>query len=217
MTGTQTGPLNGLPPTEARIKLPGIDVISVGDKGLLSVEGYFDQRTLIEQLGAQVAVQPTSVGPLTFGTSVRFRSSDTSVPGALAMTWIEVRSEAEAEDVRQRSRAIAAEMARVPGFLGWVGIVIAERLYTLTLWDDPETLGQLRADAQHKAAVRQMLQTDFGAAWHTGSLGASSPQSARSAVSELRNRHLCRSSRPVLPVRRILPGTARLHLGRLVG
>jgi hypothetical protein len=95
MTGTQTGPLNGLPPTEARIKLPGIDVISVGDKGLLSVEGYFDQRTLIEQLGAQVAVQPTSVGPLTFGTSVRFRSSDTSVPGALAMTWIEVRSEAK--------------------------------------------------------------------------------------------------------------------------
>ena len=168
MTGTQTGPLNGLPPTEAGIKLPGIDVITVGDKGLLSVEGYFDQRTLLEQLGAQVAVQPTSVGPLAFGTSVRFRSSNTSVPGALAMTWIEVRSEAEAEDVRQRSRAIVAEMARVPGFLGWVGIVIAERLYTLTLWDDPETLGQLRANALHKAAVRQMFQTDFGAAWHTG-------------------------------------------------
>ena len=168
MTGTQTGPLNGLPPTEARIKLPGVDVISVGDKGLLSVDGYFDQRTLIEQLGAQVAVQPTSVGALAFGTSVRFRSSNTSVPGALAMTWIEVRSEAEAEDVRQRSRAIAAEMARVPGFLGWVGIVIAERLYTLTLWDDPGTLGQLRANAQHKAAVRKMLQTDFGTAWHTG-------------------------------------------------
>ena len=130
MSGRQSGPLNGLPPTEASIKLPGIDVITVGDKGLLSVEGYFDQRTLIEQLGAQVAVQPTSVGPLAFGTSVRFRSSNTSVPGALAMTWIEVRSEAEAEDVRQRSRAIVAEMARVPGFLGWVGIVIAERLYT---------------------------------------------------------------------------------------
>jgi len=36
--------------------------------------------------------------------------------------------------VRQRSRAIAAEMAQVPGFIGWVGIVIEERLYTLTLW-----------------------------------------------------------------------------------
>jgi steroid delta-isomerase-like uncharacterized protein len=168
MTGTQSGPLNGLPPTEARIKLPGIDVITLGEAGLLSVEGYFDQRTLLEQLGAQVTVQPANVGPLAFGTSVRFRSSDTSVPGALAVTWIEVRSEAEAEDVRQRSRAIVAEMARVPGFLGWVGIVIAERLYTLTLWDDPETLRQLRASAQHEAAVRQVYQTDFAAAWHTG-------------------------------------------------
>jgi len=42
MIGTQSGPLNGLPPTEARIKLPGIDVITLGESGLLSVEGYFD-------------------------------------------------------------------------------------------------------------------------------------------------------------------------------
>ena len=45
MIGTQSGPLNGLPPTEARIKLPGIDVITLGESGLLSVEGYFDHRT----------------------------------------------------------------------------------------------------------------------------------------------------------------------------
>jgi predicted ester cyclase len=33
MTGTQSGPFNGLPPTEARIKLPGIDVITLGEAG----------------------------------------------------------------------------------------------------------------------------------------------------------------------------------------
>jgi steroid delta-isomerase-like uncharacterized protein len=64
MTGTQSGPFNGLPPTEARIKLPGIDVITLGEAGLRLVEGYFDQRTLLEQLGVQVAVQPSNVGPL---------------------------------------------------------------------------------------------------------------------------------------------------------
>ena len=37
--------------TEARVKLPGIDVITLGEHGLRSVEGYFDQRTLLEQLG----------------------------------------------------------------------------------------------------------------------------------------------------------------------
>jgi hypothetical protein len=119
---------------------------------------------LLEQLGVQVTVQPANVGPLAFGTSVRFRSSNTSVPGALSMTWIDVRSEAEAEDVKQRSRAIGAEMARVPGFIGWVGIGIAERLYTITLWDDPETIGQLRANSLHKVAAREVFETDFGAA-----------------------------------------------------
>jgi hypothetical protein len=66
------------------------------------------------------------------------------------MTWIDVNDEAEGEDIKQRSRAIAAEMARVPGFIGWVGIGIAERLYTLTLWDNPETIRQLTATAQHR-------------------------------------------------------------------
>ena len=59
-------------------------------------------------------------------------------------------------------------MARVPGFIGWVGIGIAERLYTLTLWDDPETIGQLTANAQHKAAARQVFETNVGTALHTG-------------------------------------------------
>jgi steroid delta-isomerase-like uncharacterized protein len=168
MTGTQSGPLNGLPPTEARVKLPGIDVITLGDAGLRSVEGYFDQRTLLEQLGAHVAVQPANVGPVAFGTSTRFRSSSTRVPGALSMTWIDVRSDAEAEEVKRRVRAIIAEIAGQPGFIGWMGMAIAERLYTLTLWEDPEAIQQLRASGQHQVAVRHVFQTDFGAAAHTG-------------------------------------------------
>jgi steroid delta-isomerase-like uncharacterized protein len=168
MTGTQFGPLNGLPPTEARIKLPGIDVITLGESGLLSVEGYFDQRTLLEQLGAQVTVQPANVGPLAFGTSIRLRSSNTSVPGALTVTWMDVRSEQEGEDVKERAGAIAAELARAPGFIGWIGVGIAERLYTLTLWEDPEAIRQLRASRQHQTAVRQVFETDFGTALHTG-------------------------------------------------
>jgi SnoaL-like polyketide cyclase len=168
MTGTQSGPLNGLPPTEARIKLPGIDVITAVEQRLLSVEGYFDQRTLLNQLGAQVTVQPANVGPLAFGTSVRFRSSNTSIPGALSMTWMDVRSEAEGEEVKQRVYAIVRELAQVPGFIGWVGIAIAERLYTLALWDRPETIRQLRTNTKHKMAVQQVFQRDFGSALHTG-------------------------------------------------
>jgi steroid delta-isomerase-like uncharacterized protein len=168
MTGTQSGPFNGLPPTDARIKLPGIDVIRVDEARLLSVEGYFDQRTVLEQLGVQVTIQPANVGPLAFGTSVRFRSSNTSVPGALSLTWMDVRSEAEGEEVRQRVHAIVRELAQVPGFIGWVGTSIAERLYTLTLWDNPKTIRQLRANTKHKTAVREVFERDFGTALHTG-------------------------------------------------
>ena len=120
MTGTQSGRLNGLPPTEARIKLPGIDVITLGEAGLLSVEGYFDQRTLLEQLGVQVTVQVANVGPLAFGTSVHFRTSNTEVPGALSMTWIDVHDEAEGEEIKQRSRQSLLRWRGCPVSLaGW--------------------------------------------------------------------------------------------------
>jgi hypothetical protein len=84
------------------------------------------------------------------------------------MTWIDVNNEAEGEDIKQRSRAIAAEMARVPGFIGWVGIGIAERLYTLPCGEDPETIRQLTATAEPKAAVRQVFESNYGTAMHTG-------------------------------------------------
>ena len=106
----------------------------------VSVEGYFDQRTFLDQLGVQVTVQPANAGPLAFGTSTRFRTGSTTVPGAISVTWIDVGSKAEAEGVKERSRGNVAELAQLPGFIGWVGIGIAERLYTLTLWDDPDSI-----------------------------------------------------------------------------
>ena len=57
MTGTNTGPFPGLPgPTGAAVDLPGIDVITVGDDGIISVVGYFDQLTLFGQLGVPVQI-----------------------------------------------------------------------------------------------------------------------------------------------------------------
>jgi steroid delta-isomerase-like uncharacterized protein len=52
MHGTNTGPLPGVPePTGGTCDLPGVDVITVGSGGLMSVVGYFDQKTFAEQLG----------------------------------------------------------------------------------------------------------------------------------------------------------------------
>jgi steroid delta-isomerase-like uncharacterized protein len=59
MTGTNTGPLPGMPaPTGGTSNLPGLDVITVGSAGILSVVGYFDQLTFLGQLGVEVQVAP---------------------------------------------------------------------------------------------------------------------------------------------------------------
>ena len=45
-------------PTGGTTNLPGIDVIAVGPDGITSVVGYFDQLTLLAQLGLDVEVGP---------------------------------------------------------------------------------------------------------------------------------------------------------------
>ena len=57
LQGTFTGPLPGMPgPTGATFDLPAVDVITVGPEGIVSVVGYFDQKTYLEQLGLQVVI-----------------------------------------------------------------------------------------------------------------------------------------------------------------
>ena len=66
MRGTNTGPLAGKPPTGRAVALPGADFITVDGEKIRAVQGYFDQRTLAEQLGLQVIVKPYALGPLSW-------------------------------------------------------------------------------------------------------------------------------------------------------
>ena len=70
MRGTNTGSLVGSPPTGNAIGLPGADILVVESDKVRSVKGYFDRRTLAEQLGLQVTVSPYSTGAVSFGDSV---------------------------------------------------------------------------------------------------------------------------------------------------
>ena len=84
MRGTNTGSLRGNPPTGATVALPGADFIAVEGDKVRSVDGYFDRRAFVEQLGLQVIVQPYSAGPFSFGYSVRAQSGELTKPGPLA-------------------------------------------------------------------------------------------------------------------------------------
>jgi steroid delta-isomerase-like uncharacterized protein len=158
MRGTNTGPLPGTPePTGGTCDLPGIDVITVGEGGITSVVGYFDQKTFVEQLGLQAIVVPANEPPMLFGMSARTDLGNPTVPGALAMTWIDVDSLDEQVEVQGRSRDVLQGLCAESGFLGWVGAFSGLRGHTLTLWTSPEAAeSALARSAPHRAGIERV-------------------------------------------------------------
>jgi hypothetical protein len=103
MQATNTGPFKGIPePTGRKCDRSGVDLIAVGSEGITCVVVYFDQKTLVEQLGFQAVIVRQDEEPLHFGRSMRTDFGNTTVPGALTMTWIDVDSDEEAGDVGLR-------------------------------------------------------------------------------------------------------------------
>jgi steroid delta-isomerase-like uncharacterized protein len=166
MRGTNSGSMRGLPPTGRTVALPGADFIQVEGDKIRSVQGYFDTKTLSEQLGLQTVVQPYSAGPFCFGTSTSVQSGKRTKPGAFSITMLETRCNQEVEQVRGYSRSLAVEMLKMPGFIGWVGVVLGPRMITLTAWENLEDIQHLRASSTHQKAVQEF----FGPEHYVGAM-----------------------------------------------
>ena len=149
MRGTNTGPLRGQFPTGRGVALAGVDVITLADGKIGSVQGYFDRQTMAEQLGLQVIVQPHAIGPFQFGYAARAAGDSCKVPGAVGLTWLDTRSEEEAQQVRELTVQIVAELATAPGFIGWLGVVIVGRMYTITTWETEDAVRAVLRSSAH--------------------------------------------------------------------
>jgi steroid delta-isomerase-like uncharacterized protein len=167
MTGTNAGSFRGLPPTGRSIELPGADVIRVEGDRVRSVHGYFDTAVVPRQLGLQVIVQPESIGPFSFGTSVYVSKAPTE-PGAVSLTVLEARSGAEREEIARSSRDVAAEMLAMPGFISWLGVTVGDRMFTITAWEGPDDPARLRESPAHAAAMRRFFGPDLARGGQTG-------------------------------------------------
>ena len=168
MRGTNTGPLRGLFPTGRTVALPGVDVITIRDGEIRSVEGYFDRQTMAEQLGLQVIVQPHAIGPFEWGYAVRASGDSRKIPGAVSVTWIDTSSAEEADQVREIVRPLVAELTKAPGFISWLGMVIAGRMYTLTAWESADAVQEITRNQVHQDAVRKFFSERFCTAATTG-------------------------------------------------
>lgn len=114
---------------------------------------------------------PTEPGPFQFGYAARATVASHEPPGAFSLTWIDARSQEEADQVRATARAVAAELTKAPGFISWLGVGIASRLYTITAWESEDALKQAMRNSVHAAAVKRFFTEDFCAAGGTGIWG----------------------------------------------
>jgi steroid delta-isomerase-like uncharacterized protein len=157
MRGTNLGSMNGLPPTGKSVVLKGADFIHVANGKIRTVNGYFDSRVIPDQLGLQVIVQPSAIGPFTFGTAVRASVGSQVKPGAFSITALHSRGPEDHEAVANQSRQIATEMLSMPGFISWVGATIGDRMVTITAWEDAEAPRQLLKSGQHVSSVKEFF------------------------------------------------------------
>lgn len=154
MKGTNTGAFMGLPASGRTVALPGVDLIDVAAEGITAVKGFFDSRALPEQLGLQVLVQPFTLGPFAFGFSTSVQSGKKNRPGAFGITTI-WNDDAQTEEIRNFTRATAMEMREMQGFIGLATLRIGSRGVTISAWETPEDVKQLRRTGSHPEAMRQ--------------------------------------------------------------
>ena len=169
MRGTNHGSMSGLPPTGRSIELHGADFIRVSEGKILSVDGYFDSGVIPRQLGLQVVVQPSAIGPFTFGTSIRASAGKNSKPGAFSITALRPRNADDVKTVREMSTRIGTEMLSMPGFIAFVGVTCGDRMLTISAWEDAQAPAQLMRGGTHVEAVKRFW-TDVGSSAYTSVL-----------------------------------------------
>ncbi|MBI1782437.1 MAG: ester cyclase [Sphingobacteriales bacterium] len=168
MKGTNKGSFNGLPPTNRIISLPGADVMEIGTDGIRRVNGYFDTKTLAEQLGLQVLIQPHKLGPFSFGFSASVQSGNKTKPGAFGITTI-WNADADTAEIRELTRKTATEMLGMEGFIGLTTMRIGDRGITISAWEKPEQIMQLRKGGTHAEAMKrfwaELSHSAFTSVW----------------------------------------------------
>ena len=162
MKGTNSGSIMGIPPTEKTIALPGADFVTIEGDKITTVVGYFDQKAFVEQLGLQVDVHPTVMGRVSVGTAVYMNTGNRAKPGAFSITAIQSASDEDMDNIEASTEKIFRELIRMPGMIGSVTARIGGRGFTITAWEDTESLKRLTRGGAHKNAMGQFFAGNLG-------------------------------------------------------
>ncbi|ASO18756.1 SnoaL-like polyketide cyclase [Actinoalloteichus hoggarensis] len=147
----------GMPATGGAVSVRGTDVVTASADGVQVVR-TFDRLAVAEALGFEAAFTPGADGDREFGVSSRTPTGRTTPPGVLALTWLEIRDDAEAADVDLLSVEVVKSLRASQGFLGAATFDIGSRKYTLTAFDRPESVRSVHA-RPHQRAMRRFFKS----------------------------------------------------------
>ena len=177
MRGTHSGPLEQyfpssgysvLPPSGGALALPGVDLLTVTDGQIVAAERHFDRQTMAEQLVFQVIVQPDTDGMWQNGFAARATGGSTAVPGAISLTWADVRSSEEAGLIDEIGGQFGTELTEAPGFISVVTGGIGSRLFTIAAWEDEQAIRTALRNKLHAAGVKRFYTKDFLGSFGSG-------------------------------------------------
>jgi predicted ester cyclase len=147
----------GIPPTGATARIGGTDeVVRFG--GGIAVTRVYDRLALAEALGLRVRIQPPDDPAREFGASTRVRGAGTGPPGALVVTRLRPRDEAQSDEVDQLSVEIIRTLRASRRFLGTVGVDVGEDKYTISAFENLDAVSVVHGRA-HQRAVRRMFRS----------------------------------------------------------
>jgi hypothetical protein len=146
-------PYLGIPGTGGTVSVRGADVVSEGPR----VRRIFDRLAVAEALGYTARFVPEADEVRQFGVSARVPTGRTEPPGALTVTWLEVRDGAEAADVDLLSVEVVKSLQASKGFLGLATFDVGDRKFTVTAFDRPESVRAVHA-RPHQRSVRRFFK-----------------------------------------------------------
>jgi hypothetical protein len=160
MTGNNSKPLKpGIDATDKSVHLNGVEIFRGAD-GFTSVTRIFDQKSMYEQIGMQVIVEPFRQGKATYGYSKRVSSGNPAVPAIMGMTWIRFRDQSELDRIRAHAAHIIQDFLDEPGFISIVTGAAGDRAFTVHAWVDQEALDRA-LDKSHSRAKHDFRTGDL--------------------------------------------------------
>lgn len=151
LVGKNSKPLKpGVDATGKSLHLKGVEIFE-GDSGFTSVIRFFDQKSMYEQIGMQVIVEPFQQGKAAYGYSKRVATGNSSLPAVVGMTWIRFRDQSELDRIRAHAAHIIQDFLDEPGFISIVTGAAGDRAFTVHAWENEEALHRALAKSHSRA------------------------------------------------------------------